>query len=629
MCGIAGLIDLENGARREWLEAMAATLARRGPDDSGFLESGAAGLAHRRLSVIDLGTGRQPIFNEDRSLAIVCNGELYDFHGWRATLEGLGHRFATSSDSEVLLHLYEEMGPAFLPKVNGMFALAILHLRENRIFLARDRFGKKPLFYCAPDSRHFAFASGPAALAALPWMPRGLDLAAIHDFLEYECVPAPGSVYRAVRKLPPHHWALWENGALRMESWWEPRVEPAGDGMAYADAVAETRRLMTGAVRRRLVADVPLGVFLSGGMDSSITAALAQRLQPEGRRIKSFSIGFPEKAYDERAHAAAVAAHLGTDHRFLEVHPENFARLPDVVSAFEEPFADASMLPTSLLAEFTRREVTVALSGDGADELFGGYERYRVMHRLHRFDGLPRGLRAAAARPLLALLPPKLDERTASARLRRVAELLGTDGLERYRRLLSRAPESLRRRIYGPAMRGIAEQAGNLEVLARHFRPHAEIADALMETDLSVYLPDDIPVKVDRASMAFALEVRSPFLDRDVAEFALRLPYDWKQKGAVRKRILRDAFADLLPAEIFARPKMGFAVPLARWFRNEWRARAEELLPAGRAVELGIFDGPALRALLAEHCAPRADHSHLLFSILVLELWLRGRPAAG
>lgn len=623
MCGIAGLIDIRDGVAAEHLGAMAGALARRGPDDEGVWQRPAWGLVHRRLSIIDLEGGHQPILNEDETLGIVCNGELYDYQAWRADLERRGHRFRTRSDTEVMLHLYEEYGPACLEKLNGMFALAICHTASGRLFLARDRFGKKPLFYAvAGDRQRFAFASGPAALARVPWVDRTLDLRGVHDYLEYQYIPEPRSIYAGVSKFPPGSWGSWEpGGELRPVAYWQPCVSgnsPLGRPVARESLRERVER----AVACRLVADVPVGLFLSGGVDSSIVCAVARQVSTAP--LHTFSIGFADKQYDERQYAQAVAQHLGTQHHFLEVRADDFQRLRGLVSAYEEPFADSSMLPTALLAEFTRQHVKVALSGDGADELFGGYERYLVMNHLRWLDAMPRAWRAILSRGAGAVLGAERGERTVAGRLRRTAQLLDTsDGVERYLRLLSRFPLALREQVYGQAMREAIPGHRCSGFLAQHYRRHRLGAEGYMELDLRTYLPNDILVKVDRASMAFGLEVRCPFLDREVAALAMQLPYGWKQFGMRRKIMLAETFGDLLPEAILSRRKMGFGVPVAHWLRQEWGPLVSELLLEGQAVKCGIFNRDGVGQLLAEHVGLRADHSYPLFALLILDLWLQ------
>ncbi len=621
MCGIAGYIDLKEGASEDHLRRMVSPLLKRGPDDEGVLVNGAAGLLHRRLSIIDVHGGRQPITNEDGSLALVCNGEVYDYQRLRGKLRTRGHSFRTESDSEVLLHLYEEKGADFLEEINGMFAFAILHLGDNTLFLARDRFGQKPLFY-AQEGDRIAFASGPQALVALPWVSDELDLTGIHDYLEYQYVPEPRSVYRGIGKLPPHCYAVWKGGDMDMHSYWSPFV---GDGdkedVGYREAAMNLRTSLQSAVARRMVADVPVGMFLSGGMDSGLICALAQQCSEQP--VRTFSIGFPEQKYDERHIAERIAHRLGTEHHCKEVNPGDFRYIQKIARRFEEPFADASMLPTALLSAFTRQHVKVALSGDGADELFGGYYRYRVMHIMQALSLCPRSLRRAVGRTLLSVLPAKKEERTLAGQLRRLIEISQSDGIERYLALISRFPTSLREQIYTPQMHNAVRNCRDVEVLERFVRPHRRFVDTIMEVDISTYLNNDILTKVDRASMAYGLEVRSPFLDPEVAESALQMPYRWKQSGRRRKCILATAFSDLLPSDIFERSKMGFGVPLARWFRQEWYEQTRELLLEGELARSGLFKRSGLMSLLEAHAAEKGDYSYGLFALLILELWMQ------
>ncbi len=633
MCGIAGIFDPHDCPDPERLRRLAAPMVCRGPDDEGLCCRGPLGLAHRRLAVIDLAGGHQPIFNEDESLAIVGNGEIYDFGDLRRDLEARGHRFRTGSDTEVALHLYEERGELCLDLLNGMFALAIADFARGELFLARDRFGQKPLFYAQAGGR-FAFASGPAALATLPWVDTGIDPTAIHDYLEYQYIPQPRSIYYGIRKLPPGHWLRWRGFADSAKvgasetavptPYWAPHLLPGFAG-TLPEAAGEVRRLLLAAVRRRLVADVPLGAFLSGGMDSSIVAALAQQCLREAGAgvLNTYSIGFPVASYDERVHAERVARHLGTAHHFLEVKAEQFECLGEVVAAFEEPFADASMVPTYLLSQFARRQLTVALSGDGADELFGGYHRYRLMHLSRWLAICPRTVRQAARRLLGRLLPAAPEERSLAGHLRRLLALFETDELPRYLALTSRFPAALRRHLYTDGMAAATAGQASDAFLAEHWPASGALADRLLELDCRTYLPEDILVKVDRASMAHALEVRSPFLDVQLAEFALSLPYSFKQARGVRKRLLRQAFADCLPADILARPKMGFALPVGQWLREGWRQPARELLLSGR---LGDYFRPdRLEWLLDQHHRRQADYGQPLFALLVLALWLDPR----
>ncbi|MEN9361015.1 MAG: Asparagine synthetase 1 [Verrucomicrobiota bacterium] len=613
MCGIAGLSGPDSPVL-EALEKMASRMRLRGPDGEGFISRGRAGLAHTRLAIIDLEGGRQPILNEDESLAIVCNGEIYDFEELRRELLAKGHQFRTHSDSEVILHLYEEMGEACLGRLKGMFAFAILHLDSGRIFLGRDRYGKKPLFYTVRDGR-FAFASGPQALLALDWVDSSLDEENWAIYLDQGYLPTPRSAWSAIRKLPAGHRAVWDKGELKIDSWWQYRIRGDFPG-DFAEAAAETRRLVELAVQRRLVAEVPLGCFLSGGVDSSIIAGVASKLKPG---LKTFSIGFPEAKFDERQYAAEVARHLGTEHQFLEVDPGSFGDFAAIVERYEEPFADASMIPTSLLCRFAREQVTVALSGDGADELFGGYERYSAMNLLGRFDAVPRGLRRGLRKSAEFLLPPKTEERTRLGRIRRVAGLLDLEGRERWCRVLNRSEPALVAGLLRPELQ--ERQIPLIHHIGALARP--EIGpDAWGENDVRAYMLDDILVKVDRASMGYSLEARAPFLDADLAEFAMSIPFAFRQRGRRRKLLLEAAFRRDLPASVFDRSKMGFGVPLARWFRGPWLSESRQLLLDSPFLRQRCREG-ALEGLLRDHVEQRCDAGALLFSLCSLALWAR------
>ncbi len=611
MCGIAGLSGQDSPVL-DALEKMASRMRLRGPDGDGFVSRDGAGLAHTRLAIIDLEGGRQPIFNEDESLAIVCNGEIYDFAGLRSELEAKGHCFRTHSDSEVVLHLYEEMGERCVERLKGMFAFAILHLDSGKIFIARDRYGKKPLFYTVRDGR-FAFASGPQALLSLDWVDSTLDESHWSIYLDQGYLPTPHSAWKAIRKLPPGHCAVWDQSTLRIDSWWQYRVRGDFSG-SFDEAAQETRRLVEAAVERRLVADVPLGCFLSGGVDSSIIASVAAKRKPG---LKTFSIGFPEAKFDERHYAAEVARHLGTDHQFLEVDPGSFHDFAAIVERYEEPFADASMIPTSLLCRFARQQVTVALSGDGADELFGGYERYSAMNILGRFDGLPLCLRRGARKSAEFLLPPKTEERTRLGRLRRVAGLLDLEGTARWCRVLNRMEPTLISQVLRPEL--LEQQQSLADHLAPLCRP--EIGpDAWGENDVRAYMVDDILVKVDRASMGFSLEARAPFLDADLADFAMSIPFAFRQRGRRRKLLLEAAFRSDLPANVFDRAKMGFGVPLSRWFRGPWLKDSKQLLLDSPFLRQRCREG-ALEQLFQGHLNCRTDGGALLFSLCSLALW--------
>ena len=485
MCGIAGLVSPQSPPDEDLLMRMIDTMVHRGPDGVGTFQDGVAGLAHRRLSIIDLATGDQPMFNEDRSLALVFNGEIYDHVEHRNSLQAKGHVFSTSSDSEVILHLFEEYGSSMVHKLNGMFAFAIYDVNRKSLFLARDRLGQKPLFY-AHDRESFAFASGLSALTMLPWVDTEYDLDAISLYLEVSCIPAPMTIYNGVQKLPPGCMATFEGGKLSMEAYWQPRMEPDGS-IPYDEAVEELRDLLQASVKRRLVSDVPLGLFLSGGMDSSVICAIAAHLLDEPP--KTYSIGFADRRYDEREYAELVAKEIGCDHHFLEVDPSSWDGFQRMVPRFEEPFADSSILPTLLLSEFTRQQVTVALSGDAADELFGGYYRHRAYHLFRKAGVVPKVFRRLMSDAGLALLPAESEERTASGKLGRVLRALKSEGLETYVGLVSRLRPHVRNLIAGERFLNGQDALSLYSTLIPSDNPSV---DDIMILDLKTYLPGDI-----------------------------------------------------------------------------------------------------------------------------------------
>ncbi len=621
MCGIAGITDPETPPTLDLLKAMAKPLEKRGPDDFGYYQNRHVGLVHQRLSIIDISGGHQPIFNEDKSLAIVFNGEIYDYKNLRQRLVKNGHQFTTQSDTEVLIHLFEDEGPNFLNLINGMFALAVYNCNNGELFIARDRLGQKPLFYSCHDSR-FAFASGPSSLLPIDWIDQTINTRAIHDYLEYQYLPTPQSIFVSINKLEPGSYAVWNNRALQIHQFWRPHITGTYS-LSYSDAKEELNNKLTTAVSKRLVADVPVGLFLSGGMDSSLICALAQNQLDQ--QAHTFSIGFPEKKFDERDFAKQVSDYLGTKHHFLEVKPNDFDHLKEIVSDCEEPFCDASILPTSLLSKFTKEYVTVALSGDGADEFFGGYYRYRIIHMCQWLTIVPKSVRKTLCAIILKILPPKKEERTFRGRIRRLVEINDCEGLQQYLKLISRCPASLKTSLYGEAMTQNSSLPDSLHVLERFetdTSSNSKFVEKIMEIDIQSYLNDDILVKVDRASMKYGLEVRSPFLDVDVAEFAMSLPYEWKQHGVTRKKILIDTFSKYLPAEIFHRPKMGFGVPIARWIRHEWKENVQSLLLSGSLVNKNLFNKEKLEELISIHLQEKADFSYTIFALLVLELWL-------
>ncbi len=600
--------------------AMAASLAHRGPDGEGvFVEEGAA-LAHRRLSIIDLEGGKQPMTNEDGSLVIVFNGEIYNFLELRPGLERAGHAFRTRSDTEVLLHLYEELGEAMTERLNGMFAFAIWDRRKRELFLARDRFGKKPLYYLEDQGPYrFAFASEAKALLALPETGRAPDAASVAGFLAFGYVPEPRSIFGGIRKLPAGSSLLVRDADLRERRYW--RLEFGERAQEWEETSAQIDSLASDAVRLRLVSDVPLGAFLSGGVDSSAVVAYMARHAPG--RVRTFSIGFDERDYDETRYARMVAELYGTEHQQQTVRPQIGEMLDVLAHHFDEPFGDASAIPSLYLARMTRQHVTVALSGDGADEVFAGYRRYRhalIEERIRRKfpDWFRRTFFRAAGR-----IYPKFDYLPQVFRAKSLLTNLSFDLADAYFNSLTVFRDGELERIQHPELRGaMAGHDARAEYRERFLR-HRELAplEQLQAVDVETYLPGDILVKADRATMAWSLESRSPWLDYRVAELAARLPCGWKVSGGSGKFIFKKTVEPLVPGEILWRPKMGFVMPLKEWFRGELRPVFEREVLEGS--DSGLIDRKEAGRLLEEHVSGRRNRDRWLWNLLVLQLWAR------
>jgi len=642
MCGIAGEIRFDRAPDAAAVRRMSAALRHRGPDAEGFFQAGPAALAHRRLSILDLSGGAQPMVLED--CAIVFNGEAYRHQELRQELRGRGHPFETRSDTEVVLRAYLEWGESFVERVDGMFALAIWDGREQRLVLARDRMGKKPLYYglargigwetLPPDeaapvgaATGILFGSELKAFAAHGGAPRALDPEALVEFLAVEYVPSPRSIHRGIFKLPAACTAVLDRRTFRLRRYWSPPVPaPRGEAPTLREAEGQLVRLLDGAVARRLVADVPVGVFLSGGIDSSAVAALAARHQ---RPLRTFSIGFEEASFDESAFARRAAEHVGSEHHWERLSGRACLDLvPDAVSVLDEPFADPSILPTLLLSRFVRRSVTVALAGDGGDELFAGYDTF-LAHR-------PAALAARLPRPVLALISALVARAPASSR-----NMSLDFRLKQFLRGLT-APTSLRHQAWigsfvpddlssllHPDLRHLARpEVAWREVLADAERgARAGIArgsvDEALRFFLTRYLADDILVKADRASMAASLEVRAPFLETELVEFSLRLPWRYKLGPWRTKRILKRALRGIVPDEILHRPKKGFGIPVAAWIRGPLRPMFEDLFSPDSLRRSGVLEPAAARALLDRHLAGAADLRKPLWTLASFLSWQR------
>ena len=627
MCGISGIFNLNGEPVSEAvLEKINDAQIHRGPDAGKTWIKGNIGLAHRRLSIIDLTDGAQPMTNEDGSILVTYNGEIYNHRDLRRELEAKGHIFSTSCDTEIIVHLYEECGSKCVNFLNGMFAFAVYDTKKKYLLLARDRMGQKPLVYfhkpsTSGNAGKFVFSSELQSLKAHPEMPHEINPQALHNYFSLQYIPYPHTIYKGVKKLPPAHILeiTEDQPEPRVSQYWRCRYDEKCD-LSFDDAAAKLRNLMEDATNKRLMSDVPLGAFLSGGIDSTITVALMKKfsLMP----VKTFTIGFEEEKYDESRFAVIAAGAFDTDHAQKVVNPADFAVLKKLVKHYGEPYCDASMLPTYLLSQFTREKVTVALSGDGADELFAGYYRYLVMKYAKFADIVPWPLRKVFMEIFLQILPPKTEERTFSGRVRRICEVLSSTRSRRYLDMINRFPETMKKSIYSEGFANFAfkdtqylfdEIFSNLSA--------GNYVEKAMETDLYSYLPGDILTKVDIASMANSLEVRSPFMDYRVVEFAASLPLHYKQNGATRKHILIEAFRNEIPPQLRERSKMGFGVPIARWFRNEWKNIAREHILDGKAVNSGFFHRASIEDMIRRHCQMKADYSYALWALLIFEIW--------
>jgi len=634
MCGITGAVwnDPAQAIDAETLRRMTDVLRHRGPDDQGQYRSefqlrpgrealpGAA-LGHRRLAVIGLVGGRQPMANEDETVWMVVNGEIYNYRELRRRLEGAGHHFRSDSDSEVIVHLYEDLGPDMLAHLDGMFALAVWDARKGLLLLARDRLGKKPLVYRHEPNR-LLFASELKSLLEVPGVPREIDPRALDEYFTYQYVPHPRTILRGIAKLPPAHYLVYRGGDLAMGRYWDPDFNAETD-RPHDALVEELRETLTEAVRTRLQSDVPLGAFLSGGVDSTIIVGLMQKLSPEP--VRTFSIGFPVAEYDETRYARLAATQLGTVHEEFRVEPQAVDILDKLVWHFDEPFADSSAVPTWYVAQMTRQHVTVALTGDGGDELFAGYPRYRAVQLADWFERLPAPVRGVVAGRFWQKLPASPRQKSAVRRWKRFVEVLRQSPLRRYLDWISIFNEARRAELYSDNLLARLPNIDPIEWLwAAAARSAARDPVTMISlTDLVTYLPCDLMTKVDIASMAHSLECRQPFLDHRVVELAARIPLRYKLRRGRGKRILLETFADVLPRAIRRRSKMGFGVPLDAWFRGPLAPFAREVLLDPSTSRRGYFRSDSVRRLVEEHQAGRFDHSYRLWALLVLELWQR------
>ncbi len=625
MCGIAGWANLgsskpSQNTSEAVLHRMCERMKHRGPDSEGLWLDESVALGMRRLSIIDLHTGEQPVYNEDKSIVVVMNGELYNFREARADLEKRGHKFETQTDTEILPHLYEEYGEAMLEHINGMFVFALWDTRKKKLLLARDRFGEKPLYYGVFDGK-LIFASEPKVLLEHPSVNREINTDALRSFLSFDYVPAPASIYKNIYKLPAAHLLILEKGEVKTRRYWNLTFHKNGNTPSVEKAATDLRELLADAVRMRLVSDVPLGILLSGGVDSSTVAAFATQFSTE--RVKTFSIGFEEDSFDESKFAREVAAHLGTEHYEDKLSVERAADLISEIGTWlDEPMSDGSLLPTFLLSRFVRKYVTVALGGDGGDEIFAGYPMY-FGHKMARvYDQIPRILRTGVIEPIVNNLPVSTKNLSFDYKAKRFVAASKYDAVTRHHSWfgsfsIDQQNDLLTKDILAQTSNDIYKGAKDL----------LKITDAPTEIermqflDMNFYMAEDILTKVDRASMAVSLEVRAPFLDPRVAQFAASLPLEYKLKGNKGKYILKKAVEPLLPKSILQRPKKGFGIPIAEWLKGRLNPLMHDLLAPERLKNQGLFDEKFVQKLIKEHETSTASHHKQLWTLLVFQLW--------
>jgi asparagine synthase (glutamine-hydrolysing) len=625
MCGIAGFAD--RNVRHGWprasdaseragmlLRGMCEAIRHRGPDDEGIHVEPGVALGMRRLSIIDRATGHQPIRNEDGTIWVVFNGEIYNYATLRVDLETRGHRFYTASDTETIVHAYEEWGEEAFGRLRGMFGIALWDSRVGALLLARDRVGIKPLHYQVTRDRLY-FGSEIKSILARDDAEVAIDVAALDHYLSYLYTPRDASIFQGICKLPPGHMARWQDGTLHVRRYWQlPADErvPRSEG----EAVEGLRAVLRDAVRSHLMSEVPLGAFLSGGVDSSLVVGLMA--EASARPVRTFSIGFDDPQYDELDHARVVARHFGTDHHEFVVKPDALSIIDNLIAHFDEPFGDSSAIPTWYVSELARRHVTVVLSGDGGDELFGGYDHYFPHRYIATFDRwAPRGARAVAS-----FVWPRLPHGvTGKNFLRRVAR----DERGRYLDDIGYFQRDEKEALLSGDVRARLGASDAEAKLGSHFARFRALPwqGQMMHFDFETYLPEDILTKVDRMSMAHSIESRVPLLDNEVVEFAARLPAGLKIQNGRRKHVLKEAGRGLLPASILERRKQGFAVPVGGWFRSDLREFFSDVLLSSRARQRGYFEAPFIERLLREHVTGRRDHTLRLWALVVFELWHR------
>lgn len=633
MCGIAGYMNLRGApvaaGDKIPLQAMCDSIKHRGPDEWGMQVVGPCALGMTRLSIIDLSTGKQPISNHDDTVWIVFNGEIYNFKQLKERLLSLGYKFKTSTDTEVILHLYQEYGLGCLDYLEGMFAFAIYDTVKKRTLIARDRMGEKPLHYAIVDD-HLVFCSEIKGILAFPGFKKDIDPFAARQYLALEYVPAPRSMFAGINKLPPASYLLVENGNIKTETYWQiPRQE---NEMGEREALARLKELLDESIKLRLISDVPLGVFLSGGIDSSLITAMASK--HVSHKLQTFSIGFEEASFDESSHAQAVASHLGTRHTMMKFKADAIVQsLSKVWEYLDEPLADASIIPTYLLSKMTKESVTVALSGDAGDELLGGYPTYLAHNLAGYFNLIPAGILHRVINPMVSMLPVSHNNLSFDFKIKRFLGSVDKQAAERHFRWMgSIAPEKhtelftkqFRHKLAGNEPETYQKLVDQIDWdYFGHVGRKVEgsLIGSIMHLDLLTYLADDLLVKSDRASMAASLEVRVPFLAYPVVEFARQLPPDLKVRGFKTKYLLRKLASQYLPENIVERPKKGFGIPVARWLQSDLKPLVDVLLSRNYVGEQNIFEWNAVSSLLEDHMNKKADRRKELWTLLMFQCW--------
>ena len=643
MCGIAGWINLKqsdsNNGAETVLHSMCERIVHRGPDSEGLWIDETAALGMRRLSIIDLKTGDQPVFSEDKSVIVMMNGELYNYREVRAELEKRGHKFATKSDTEILPHLYEEYGEDLLDHVNGMYAFSLWDSRRKKLVIARDRFGEKPLYYGVFEGR-LIWASELKSLLAHPSVKPELDLNALRHYVSFDYVPAPMSIFKGIRKLPAAHILTVESGDVKTRRYWDiswrtheggaelngsngkfPTKTRSRKEKSLSEKAAELKELLSDAVRMRLVSDVPLGILLSGGIDSSTVAAFAA--QHAAEKVKTFSIGFEEDSFDESKYARAVAKHLDTEHYEEKLSAEKAGDLIGEIGKWlDEPMSDGSLIPTFLLSQFVRKHVTVALGGDGGDELFAGYPMYYAHTVAAKYNAIPAFLRSGLIEPIVNALPVSTKNLSFDYKAKRFVRASKYDDVARHHSWFGSFSIDQQKSLF---TRGVlAETEGDIYSGVRELVGRSDaknVIEQMQYADINFYLAEDILTKVDRAAMAVSLETRAPFLDPRVGQFAASIPVEYKLKGKSGKVVLKEAMKDLLPHEILHRPKKGFGIPIAEWLKGRLNSLLNDLLAPERLRSQGLFDSDYVQKLIREHETAKASHHKELWTLLVFQLW--------